>query len=162
MGRFFADTLSVPHGDQMVKKSALKTWVPLVLSGLVLLLYQNCGEGFDSADLNLSSESSQIDNHEDPAPPPPPPPPSSTPYTAILTWDESQAAGLAGYNIYFGTNSANLSQKVDVKKPEAVGGIVSYQLADLNRGVKYYFAVTAYDKSSESAKSKIVEFTPPQ
>ena len=65
-----------------------------------------------------------------------------------LAWDANTESDLAGYNIYYGTASGNYSHSIDV------GNITEYTLTDLDEGVTYYLAATAYDEDeNESAYS---------
>lgn len=66
--------------------------------------------------------------------------------TASLSWtpptahtDGSQISNLAGYNIYYGTSSATMTNKIQITNP----GLTAYTVADLASGT-YYFGITAY------------------
>ena len=62
---------------------------------------------------------------------------------------------LAGYNIHYGTSSANLTQTITVSNP----GIATYVVTNLTQG-KYYFAVAAVNTSgTESPLSAQVSAT---
>ena len=91
--------------------------------------------------------------------------------SATLSWDApttnsdgTPLTDLAGYKIYYGTDSANYTEIIDT------GNTTSYQVNNLTDGLTYYFAVTAYDTSgNESAFSNEVsktiqsaDTTPPQ
>jgi hypothetical protein len=84
--------------------------------------------------------------------------PSPTSGSATLSWvapteDVTGTAltDLAGYNIYYGTSSGSLSQKVEVTTAGATG----YELTGLTTGT-WYFTVTAYTSSGqESARSPL-------
>ncbi len=66
-----------------------------------------------------------------------------------LAWDANNEPDLAGYNIYYGTASANYSHRIDV------GNVTEYTVVDLDDGGTYYFAATAYDQDgNESDHSK--------
>jgi hypothetical protein len=68
--------------------------------------------------------------------------------------DGTPLTDLAGYKIYFGTNSGNYTQNIDV------GNVTSYTVTNLSAGTAYYFATTAYDASSnESSFSNEVSKT---
>jgi hypothetical protein len=79
--------------------------------------------------------------------------------TATLSWvaptqnsDGSALTDLAGYNIYYGTDSSALTQTIQV----ANGAAVSYVVSGLASGTTWYFAVTSYTSSGqESAPSAI-------
>lgn len=58
---------------------------------------------------------------------------------------------LAGFRIYYGTNSSSLTRVIDVSNP----GAVSYVVTNLAAGT-WYFAITAYTNTGqESAKSNV-------
>ena len=73
-----------------------------------------------------------------------PPPPSPTTGTVTASWAPNSEADLAGYKLYIGTASGVYSRIVDV------GNVTSYTIA-LAKGVTYFFAVTAYDKSGNES-----------
>ncbi len=59
---------------------------------------------------------------------------------------------LAGYTIYYGTNSSELTQTIEVTNPSAT----SYDVSNLTAGT-YYFAVAAYTAvGTQSARSSVV------
>ncbi len=70
--------------------------------------------------------------------------------TATLTWDypdiEYDINGIAnrvpidGFNVYYGTESRNYSEKVEIGSAKAR----EYVITDLQKGITYYFALTAY------------------
>ena len=71
-----------------------------------------------------------------------------------LGWDANTETDLAGYYVYYGASSGEYSNKVDV------GNTTQYTLTDLQDGVDYFLAVTAYDSNnSESAYSAEVVYT---
>ncbi len=72
-------------------------------------------------------------------------------YDVTLSWDPptTNADGtpltdLAGYKIYYGTESGNYTNHLDV------GNVTTYTLTGLQPGT-YYFAVTAYDTSNNES-----------
>ncbi|MGB7623311.1 MAG: fibronectin type III domain-containing protein [Terriglobia bacterium] len=72
---------------------------------------------------------------------------------ATLTWDPNIDV-VAGYKLYFGTASRVYGPPIDV------GNQTSYTVVGLDYGVKYYFAVTAYDfDGNESGYSNEVSKT---
>ena len=68
--------------------------------------------------------------------------------TVTLAWDANTEPDLAGYKIHYGTASGDYSHSIDV------GDVTEFTLADLDGGVTYYLAATAYDiDNNESAYS---------
>lgn len=65
--------------------------------------------------------------------------------TAILSWDPVTAPILAGYRVYYGTVPGTYVQS----RGEGLnaGNLTSFTVSGLNKGVRYYFAVTAYDST---------------
>jgi len=64
--------------------------------------------------------------------------------------------GASGYNLYYGTSSRRYTEIVDT------GKMTNYIVKGLEHGTRYYFAVTAYDKSGlESAFSEEVVYATP-
>jgi hypothetical protein len=59
--------------------------------------------------------------------------------------DGTTLTDLDGYKIYYGTSSGDYSEYIDV------GNVLSYMVSDLENGVVYYFAVTAYDTSGNES-----------
>jgi len=69
--------------------------------------------------------------------------------------DGSALTNLAGYHIYYGTDSANLSQKVELKNP----GLSKYVVESLSPAT-WHFAMTAFNsKAEESAQIGVVSVT---
>jgi hypothetical protein len=62
-----------------------------------------------------------------------------------LAWDANTEDDLAGYKIHYGTTSHNYSQSIDV------GDVTEYTLAELDDGVTYYLAATAYDDDANES-----------
>ncbi|MEI9476673.1 MAG: fibronectin type III domain-containing protein [Deltaproteobacteria bacterium] len=56
-----------------------------------------------------------------------------------LAWNPNSESDLAGYGVYYGTASRTYGAPINV------GNVTSYTLTGLTPGVRYYFAVTAYD-----------------
>jgi hypothetical protein len=79
--------------------------------------------------------------------------------SAKLSWvaptknsDGTALTNLAGYNIYFGTDSSALTQMVQVSNPSAL----SYVVTGLTSGTTWYFAVTSYSSGGqESVRSPV-------
>lgn len=59
----------------------------------------------------------------------------------IATWDANSEPDLAGYIVYYGTESGRYIEQVDVKNT------TTFVAENLQDGEKYYFAVKAYDFS---------------
>jgi hypothetical protein len=73
-----------------------------------------------------------------------------------LNWNASASSGIAGYNVYFGTNSGNYVNKLDA------GNSMAATVCDLIPGVTYYFTATAYDElGNESPFCSEVSFLIP-
>lgn len=74
----------------------------------------------------------------------------------VLDWDASVSTDVAGYNVYYGTNSGNYIYKLDA------GNVTSITISNLVCGGTYYFAATAYDSNgNESALSAEISFIVP-
>jgi len=75
-------------------------------------------------------------------------------FSATLAWDPVIATAVSGYRVYYGsapgTYEQLFGQGVDV------GNVTSYTVNGLGSGTRYYFVVTAYDGSNESAYSNEV------
>ena len=56
-----------------------------------------------------------------------------------LAWDPNTESDLAGYLVHYGTASRSYGTPINV------GNVTSYTVTGLTPGVRYYFAVTAYD-----------------
>lgn len=69
--------------------------------------------------------------------------------TATLVWD-AVSDGSAGYRVYWGTSSQRYEYRADV------GLSTSHTVTDLQHGVTYFFAVTAYNMGGESPFSSEV------
>ncbi|MFH0932827.1 MAG: fibronectin type III domain-containing protein, partial [Nitrospirota bacterium] len=74
-------------------------------------------------------------------------------YNATLSWkapttnaDGTPLDDLAGYYVYYGTQSQNYDHK------NKVGNVKTYTVANLADGDPYYCAVTAYDTSGNESK----------
>lgn len=64
---------------------------------------------------------------------------------AILSWNANSEPDLAGYKVYYGTSSQDYGIPIDV------GNFTSHTLTGLTKGTTYYFAITAYDTSSNES-----------
>lgn len=77
--------------------------------------------------------------------------------TVKVKWDPNSESDLAGYKVYYGKTSNNYSDMVDL------GNATTVDIRNLERGVTYYFAATAYDNSgNESGYSKEVALAIPK
>ena len=64
-----------------------------------------------------------------------------------LSWTAVPDSSVLAYKVYWGTMSQQYDSNVDV------GPNVSYTVSGLQRGTTYFFAVSAYNSSGESALS---------
>jgi hypothetical protein len=72
-------------------------------------------------------------------------------YSLTFEWDPNTEEDLAGYIVYYGTSSREYNHDVDI------GDYTSCTISGFEDGIRYYFAVTAYDEDgNESAFSKEV------
>jgi len=62
-----------------------------------------------------------------------------------LAWDPNTEDDLAGYKIYYGTQSGDYDSVIDV------GDTTQYMVPGLDPETQYYFALTAYDTSSNES-----------
>jgi hypothetical protein len=70
-----------------------------------------------------------------------------------LEWDRNPEPDTS-YNAYYGLSSRDYSKMVDV------GNFITCTIGDLESGVTYYFAITAYNAAGESGYSDEVTYTP--
>jgi len=63
--------------------------------------------------------------------------------TAILSWDPVTATNLSGYRVYYGTAPGTYLQPIG--QGIVVGNVVTYTVAGLKSGTRYYFVATAVD-----------------
>ena len=74
-----------------------------------------------------------------------------------LVWDANKEADLAGYRLYCGTASREYTQMIDV------GNVTEFRLDQLQEGMTYFLALTAYDfDGNESGFSKEASGVPYQ
>ncbi|HOD36554.1 MAG TPA: fibronectin type III domain-containing protein [Syntrophales bacterium] len=70
-----------------------------------------------------------------------------------LEWDANDEPDLEGYRIYYGTSSGNYTASVDI------GNNTHCVISNLEQGVTYYFAATAYDgEGNESGFSEEIVY----
>ena len=76
---------------------------------------------------------------------------TTTPNTAILTWDAVTDPTLLGYRVYYGTAPATYIPSI----PNGldVGNVPTATLTGLTSGMTYYFAVTVVDTSTPQRES---------
>src|SRR3989344_1674786 len=113
---------------------------------------------------NETSSDSVMVNIGTPTPPPPPPPPPTAPATPtglIVTPSSTQVnlnwnavTGATAYRVYRGTNATDLALVIS---PDTTGTTQTGLVA----GTTYYYAVSAFNASGESAKSAVVSATVP-
>src|SRR5436190_1652928 len=77
--------------------------------------------------------------------------------TATLAWDAVTAANLSGYRIYYGTAPGTYLQSAG--QGLNVGNVTTYTVTGLSSGTRYYFAVVAYDTSSNESTYSNEVFT---
>lgn len=85
--------------------------------------------------------------------------PTATTGSATLSWvaptqnnDGSALTNLAGYNIYYGTDSTALTQMIQVGNAAAL----SYVVTGLAKGATWYFAVTSYSTAGQESAPSVV------
>lgn len=77
---------------------------------------------------------------------------------ASLTWNvATDNVGVKGYKLYYGTHSVTADGGSYDKGPIDVGNKISYNVAGLTNGTKYYFAMTAYDAAGNESTNYSVE-----
>jgi len=77
--------------------------------------------------------------------------------SVTLVWDPNTEPDLAGYKIYYGTNSGQWNITIDV------GNVTNVTISGLVRGVTYYFVATAYNTANlESDPSNEVSYAVPE
>jgi hypothetical protein len=84
----------------------------------------------------------------DPGAPIPAPAPAPVIDYADLSWNANSELDLRGYKIFYGTAPGNYSQSVDVGFTGSPS-TPKYRISGLSRGVRYYFAVKAYNNIFE-------------
>jgi len=76
-------------------------------------------------------------------------------HTITLSWDPSPSPEVVGYRLYYGQQSGNYTNQIDV------GNRRSTDVANLIDGTTYYFVVTAYDADkTESLPTEEVHYLP--
>ena len=73
-----------------------------------------------------------------------------------LAWNPSPSGGVSGYRVYMGNRSGNYTNMT------GVGNSTSITVSNLQPGVTYFFAITAFDVfGRESGFSNEINYTPP-
>jgi hypothetical protein len=81
---------------------------------------------------------------------------TGTTSTATASWDRNTDSDTSGYKLYFGTSSRNYTTTIDV------GAQTSYVVSNLQSGLTYYFAATAYTGTGvQSSFSEEVSYVVP-
>ncbi len=62
-----------------------------------------------------------------------------------VTWEANAEPDVAGYKVYYGTSPHEYLQVLDV------GNVTGAEVPNLTAGMRYYFAVTAYDSSGNES-----------
>src|SRR4051812_32000760 len=76
--------------------------------------------------------------------------------SVTLGWDAETSTNVAGYVVYYGTNSGQYVYRVDA------GTNLSLTVTNLQAGNTYYFAITAYDSNRmESVPSSEIAYLVP-
>jgi Bacterial Ig domain/Fibronectin type III domain/Divergent InlB B-repeat domain len=70
---------------------------------------------------------------------------SATANSVMLQWEANSESDLAGYKLYQGTTAGSYSVSTDV------GNVTTYTKSNLQAGLTYYFAITAYDLSGNES-----------
>ena len=82
--------------------------------------------------------------------------PCTSAATIQLAWEQSAGEQVAGYNIYYGTESREYAHVIDA------GNTTAFGLTDFPDDAVYYIAVTAYTGDEvESEFSEEVQYIPP-
>lgn len=98
------------------------------------IIYYFCVTSLDSSGLNESIKSVEVSNFH-----------LSETYRVLLSWSPNSEADLAGYKVYWGTESQKYSYNKDV------GNVIEDSLQGFMKDVEYYFAVTAYDTANNES-----------
>ncbi len=64
-----------------------------------------------------------------------------------ITWTPNSENDLAGYKIYYGTESLDYTTVVDVGNPAPKNGLLTITVDEFNPGLIYYISATAYNDS---------------
>lgn len=70
---------------------------------------------------------------------------SATPNSVTLQWNANADSDIAGYKVYQGITPGSYGLSIDV------GNTTKYTAHNLQAGLRYYFAITAYDNSGNES-----------
>lgn len=116
--------------DQVKKRKIL--WV--LLCSLILGFYQNCGNSqFATVPSQNETSPQQLANLG----------------SVDLSWDQNTDSVTVGYKIYYGTQSGNYTNAIDVGS--AGGSYPQTTVSDLAIPGTYYFVVKAYDTAGNES-----------
>ncbi len=137
----------------------LKRFGLAVLTGFMLLFYQNCGKQFQAEEFNLKEAVSQASSISDL------PPVDVFNGELDLTWDkttlneDNSAASLKGYKIYIGNSSRSYSAIIN---ENVVGNFIDHRITGLVSKKTYFLAVSAVSSDGiESDMSDELVYTAP-
>ena len=126
--------------------------VAILLLGATAFLIAACGGGGQSDPAGSQTAPIGVEGNTNSTP--------TTPVTtnnnsATLQWDAVTSANLDSYRVYFGTTPGSYLQPSGQGIP--VGNVTTYTVTGLSSSTRYYFTVTAVDKSgNESPHSNVV------
>ncbi len=128
----------------------MKDLTRYILLCIIILAFYSCGQGGNSSNITGGATGTN---------------------SAILNWDPpatnvdgTPLTDLAGYKIYYGTTSCNVTSSCSYDHVITIDDptVTSYEVTDLQPGTTYYFAVTAFDTAgNESDYSNEVSKTIP-
>ena len=68
-----------------------------------------------------------------------------------MTWDRNQEPDIAGYRIYYGTQSGQYDNSITVYDSATQPLQLSYTVAGLSEGTAYYFALKTFDQAGQES-----------
>jgi len=133
----------LPNGGLLSKPSRFGH-ATIVLLGAVTFLMTACGG--ESEPSGSETEPVAVESNANSA--------STAPVTtnnnsATLQWDAVKSADLSMYRVYFGTAPGSYFQSPGQGIP--AGNVTTYTVTGLSTGTRYYFTVTAVDKSGNES-----------
>lgn len=134
-----------------IKLSSSFTILVLFMS----VFFQNCGQGqLVTRDIQTLANSQDQASNVDPGSQLPPDntdpgsnPPAGVTNFAELSWDASMDSSVVGYKIYYGKSPTNYTSSINVGMTSNASQ-PNYKIENLEKGVRYYFAIKAYDVTS--------------